>query len=165
MESSTPHAGLRSAAVFALGGLFALLAIGLALLSSGVYRDVAAAADDHYIHRTALSYLVNQIRRSDALGAVALGTFGEGDALCLTETVDGAEYITLLYCYEGQLRELYMEAGTGLSPEYGVAVLPLSGLDLSLEGSLVRLSVTTEEGLVHSAALSPRCGAEEVGEL
>lgn len=165
MESNAAHTGLRSAAVFALCGLFALLAMGLALLSSGIYLDTVEAADENSAHRTALSYLINQVRRSDAEGAVALGTFGEGDALCLTETVDGAEYITLLYCYEGQLRELYMEAGTGLSPEYGIAILPLSGLDLTLEGETIRLSVTTEGGYVHSATVAPRCGAEEVGTL
>ena len=60
------HSGLRSAAVFALCGLFAVLAVGLAALSGGVYRAAALDSDQNYVRRTALSYLVNQVRRADA---------------------------------------------------------------------------------------------------
>ena len=101
------HSALRSAAVFVLCGLFAVLAMGLALLSSGVYRSTTAESDRNFTRRTALSYLVNQIRQADGTGRVAVGTFGGSDALALTEHLDGTEYVTILYCLDGQLRELY----------------------------------------------------------
>lgn len=63
-----------------LAALFALLAMGVTLMGTGVYRAVADDADANSTQRTALSYVVNQIRRSDA-GGVAIGTFGGGDAL------------------------------------------------------------------------------------
>ena len=114
-----------------LCALFFLLAMGLTLLSSGVYRAVAAQADETYAQRTALSYLVNQVRRSDAPGGVSVGRFGDSDALFLRE--EG--YVTILYCYEGQLRELYMEDGLELSPADGVDVLPLERLELACGGA------------------------------
>ena len=90
------HSALRSAAVFVLCGLFAVLAMGLALLSSGVYRSTTAESDRNFTRRTALSYLVNQIRQADGTGRVAVGTFGGSDALALTEHLDGTEYVTIL---------------------------------------------------------------------
>ena len=109
--------GLRRVVVVCLAGLFALLAMGVTLLGTGVYRAVAGDADANSTQRTALSYVVNQIRRADA-GGVAVGTFGGADALRLTETgEDGSVYVTLIYCWEGSLRELYMEEDTGLAPE------------------------------------------------
>ena len=131
------HSGLRSAAVLALCGLFAVLAVGLALLSSGVYRA----------------------------GGVAVGTFGDGDAVALTETVEGTDYVTILYCLDGQLMELYTEAGSGLTPADGLTVLELSALSVETDGARITFTVTAPDGTVSAASVSPRCGFEEVGEL
>lgn len=155
---------LRSGTVFALCGLFAVLCMGLTLLSAGVYRAVAADADKNYTHRTALSYVVNQVRRSDAARGVALGTFGDSDALQLTEWVDGTAYVTLIYCRDGQLMELFMEEGTGLGPSAGSAVLPVDGLDLSEEDGILTIQIQAH-GQIYTAAIAPRCGTAEVGQL
>ena len=111
--------------------------------------------------RTALSYLVNQIRQADGTGRVAVGTFGGSDALALTEHLDGTEYVTILYCLDGQLRELYTEAGSGLLPEDGIPVLELQSLTLSSEGGLLTLTVTAPNGERATVSLSPRCGLRE----
>ena len=154
------HSGLRSAAVLTLCGLFAVLAVGLALLSSGVYRTAAGASDENDTRRTALSYLINQVRRADRTGGVAVGTFGGGDALALTETVEGTDYVTILYCLDGQLMELYAESGSGLGPADGLAVLALE-----TDGAIITFTVTAPDGTVSTGSVSPRCGFEEVGEL
>ena len=157
--------GLRRVVVVCLAGLFALLAMGVTLMGTGVYRAVAGDADANSTQRTALSYVVNQIRRADA-GGVAVGTFGGADALRLTETgEDGSVYVTLIYCWEGSLRELYMEEDTGLAPEDGMAVLELSSLDLSVTEN-GGLDITASDGEHQwSVTLYPRTGVEEVGEL
>ena len=159
------HTPLRSAAVLALCGLFAVLAVGLALLSSGVYRRTAEAADENAVRRTALSYLINQVHRADRDGGVAVGTFGGSDALALTETVEGTSYVTLLYCLDGQLMELYTEAGSGLTPADGLPVLALEDLSVETDGARITFTVTAPDGTVSTASVSPRCGFEEVGEL
>ena len=159
------HSPLRSAAVLALCGLFAVLAVGLAILSSGVYRSAAASSDGNSARRTALSYLVNQVRRADRVGGVAVGTFGDGDAVALTETVEGTDYVTILYCLDGQLMELYAEAGSDRTPADGLAVLALSDLSVETDGARITFTVTAPDGAVSTASVSPRCGFEEVGEL
>lgn len=157
--------GLRRVVVVCLAGLFALLAMGVTLMGTGVYRAVAGDADANSAQRTALSYVVNQIRRADA-GGVAVGTFGGADALRLTETgEDGSVYVTLIYCFEGSLRELYMEEDTGLAPEDGMPLLELSSLDLSVTEN-GGLDITASDGEHQwSVTLYPRTGVEEVGEL
>ena len=96
----------------------------------------------------------------------AVGTFGGSDALALTEHLDGTEYVTILYCLDGQLRELYTEAGSGLLPEDGIPVLELQSLTLSSEDGLLTLTVTAPNGERATVSLSPRCGLrEEVGAL
>lgn len=148
---------LRTAVVLALCGLFFLLAMGLTLLASGAYRGIVAESDNTYSRRTALSYLVNQVRRNDISGAVSVRAFGDGDAICLEE--DG--YTTLLYCYDGQLRELYAEETLTFAPEDGTALLPLDDLTVALEDGF--LTITTTSGdIISSTSCCLRSGPEEV---
>ena len=163
---STPRAqgALRTAAVFSLCALFAVLAMGLTLLASSVYRSTAADADQNYTQRAALSYLVNQIRRSDETSCVALTEFGGSDAIALTERLDEAEYITLLYCYDGQLRELYTEKGTELTPADGTAILALERISLLEEDGLVRVTAEDKDGNLFAASVALRSGAGEAAE-
>ena len=158
MKTHSGGTGLRRVVIVCLAALFALLAMGVTLMGTGVYRSVADDADTNSTQRIALSYVVNQIRRLDA-GGVAVGTFGGGDALRLTETSeDGSVYVTLIYCFEGSLMELYMEEGTGLAPEDGMELLELSSLDLSVSetGGLD----ITEKGFYYSSTNSSPTAAD-----
>lgn len=142
----------RSFLVVFLCALAFVLAIGLTLLGSGIYRSAVATADENFARRTAMSYLVNQIHRGDRADGVAVEPFGSDMALSLYE----GDYITLLYCYDGQLMELYTEVGTDLKPEDGVAVLPLRSLSLSMENGLICIKA---DGT--SASVAPRSGTKE----
>lgn len=153
--------GLRTAAVFSLCALFAILAMGLTLLSSSVYRSTVADADRNFTHRTALSYLMNQVRRGDRTEGVSIQRFGDGDALVLTEEMDGYAYVTVLYCYDGQLRELYMERGSGLLPADGIAIIPLEALALTQRDGLLEINVTDPGGAVFASSIAPRTGVGE----
>ena len=153
MNNPTARGGLRTLLVFFLCALYFVLAMGLTLLASGIYREAAASSDETYERRTALSYLVNQVRRADAAGGVALTSFGDGDALALREV----EYVTLLYCYGGELMELYAEEHAGLGPADGTAIFPLVSLELDLRDGLLSIDAGGRR-----AALAPRTGVTEV---
>jgi hypothetical protein len=152
------HTGrLRTVAALALCALFLLLAMGLTLLGSGVYRGTVAAADENDACRTALSYLANQVRRGDTAGGVVVGALDGVPAVALSE---GEDYVTYLYCYDGQLRELYTQRGSGLTPADGLAILPLDELVISLDGPLLTFTAGGS-----SVSVSPRCGVAEVDRL
>lgn len=156
--------GGRAALVICLAALYFVLAMGVALLGANLYRATAADAQTNAAHRVALSYVANQVRRGDAPG-LAVGSFEGYPALRLRETTeDGSVYFTLIYCCDGQLRELYMEQDAGLAPEDGISLLPLEGLDFSVSGGML---VVTAQGSERewSVTLSPRTGIEEVGAL
>ena len=65
MKTHSGGAGLRRVVIVCLAALFALLAMGVTLMGTGVYRAVADDAAANSAQRTALSYVVNQIRRAD----------------------------------------------------------------------------------------------------
>lgn len=157
MNPSKSGRSLRTALVVVLCALFFVLAMGITLLGSSVYRGVVSASDRNYTQRTALSYLINQVRRA---WSVDVGSFEFCPALDLGGTGAESDYHTVLYVYDGQLRELYAQRDSGLTPADGTAILPLSDLELELEDGLITLTVTAEDGKSYSASVAPRLGAE-----
>lgn len=159
MKDGVSRGALRSVLIALLCGLFFLLSMGITLLSSGVYRETVDAADQNAAQRTALSYLVNQVRRGAVLG---LGKFGGEDAILI---YDEAGYVTILYCYDGALRELYTEPGAGLAPADGLALLPLTELTVALDGNgyLLSLAATTPDGNRETALVFTRHHVEDFG--
>ena len=133
--------GLRSSFVIVLGALFCLLAMGVVFLSGGTYNKIVADADRTYDRRIAISYLTNQVRQFNRCDEVSVEAFGDGDALVLTR--DG--YETRLYCSDGQLCELYTEAGTALAPEDGIAITGLDALHVSFGAEGALLQIQTEQ--------------------
>lgn len=160
MNPSKSGRGVRAALVVVLCALFFLLAMGITLLGSGVYRGVVTAADRNYIQRTALSYLVNQIRRASS---VDVGSFELSPALDLSAPEE-EDYHTVLYVYDGQLRELYAQRDAGLTPADGTAILPLEELSITLDDGLITL-IATQNGEPFSTCVAPRVSAGEIGEV
>lgn len=161
MKNAPDGRGFRTVVVFCLAGLYFVLAIGVTVLGSSIYRSVAVAADENSTHRAALSYVVNQVRRSGK-DTVALGEFEGVPALCLSETTpEGYVYLTYIYCYEGYLRELYTEADSGLLPADGTALIELEKLEFSLTGELVSVTAGDADGRSWSVSIH----AGEVGGL
>ncbi len=54
-------------------------------------------------------------------------------AVVLLQETDDASYLTYLYAWDGQLRELYVKEGTTLSPSAGKSILPVK--EFSVEES------------------------------
>ena len=135
-------AKLRAVPVVALCGMFLFLAATVVLLSTSVYRSVEAASADHAQERVALSYLMSQLRANDGAERIHMGSFGDGDALILS---DGA-YTTTLYCHEGHLMELYANEALDLPPESGYAIAQAESLSVEASGKLLRLTITQSTG-------------------
>lgn len=143
----------------ALFSIFAALAVGVTLLSGGVYRRCMARAEETNTGRTALSYVTNQLRRSDRAGTVEVTAFGGTDALRLDQE-EG--YELLLYCYDGQFRELYAATDSGAEPADGTALFPMETMEATALGSRIDLTFTTTDGEIWKTDVSLRCGEDRL---
>ena len=147
------------AAVFLLGAVFLFLSVGLVLLGSSVYRRVVADSQENDRLRTTLSYIANQVRRSDVEGNVQVGAFNGQEALLLSRDLDGIECITYLYYWDGSLRELFVEKGNELAPEAGLPVMPLENISFTLTANgLINVEALLEGGARAQLVLAPRSG-------
>ncbi len=156
MYEQDSQKSLQTAIVVALASLFFVLAMGIAIVGAGVYSRINNGAEDNYTQRTALSYLVNQVRRSDVEGGIDIGDFGDGGSVFLTKMEGGYEYVTCLYLYGGNLMELYTEAGTQLNPQDGTAIVEINDLAVDYAEGVITFNVVDNKGEEISASIAPR---------
>lgn len=161
MEKRAPRAAAVMAAL-ALLCLYAATAMLAIAAGAAVYADTAALAADRSGARSAAAYLTSRVRGSDsAANSVGLGELDGRSALVLTETVNGSEYITYVWCEEGRLRELYVKAGSGLGADAGVSVAEAAALELTRVGDgLIKAVVTGADGTTAATYIAVRSGAE-----
>lgn len=112
-----------------------------------VYRRVADRVEQSADGRLTLSYITAKLHSGDAAGSVETGQFGGSDAVFLYQDYDGVTYETILYVYEGSLREMLCEKGWEQDPEFGEPVAQAESLEVSqpAEG-LLRLVLTEPPG-------------------
>lgn len=167
-------------------GLFVLLSFGvfavcvLLVLLTGAqrYRVQVERGQESWEGRTCLQYAATKVRHGDAAGAVDLALLagpaeqppaadGNGDvwwdALLLLEELDGQRYTTMVYCYDGYVRELFTGEGMeNFDPESGEAVMAAQALRFAInDEGLLKIQATDSGGDTHTLALCLRSG--EVG--
>lgn len=125
--------------VFAVSVLLVLLA------GTGAYQDVAAKMETQYNERTCLSYLDAKVRHYDKAGMAAAEQFDGCDALALYEDADGVRYKTLIYCYDGYIKELFFEEGLSFQPADGQNIVPAEFLTVTaVAENLIQLECGSE---------------------
>lgn len=148
---------MENVALLCLCALFFFLAMGAVVMGVSAYQGVSRVVEENTAYRTALAYITNQVRRADTGGGVSAGSYQGIDALILTESFMGETYITYIYCYDGALRELFVEQGYELEVEAGTELLPLEGMSVTTaDGGLIQVRVRDTEGVEGSVLLVPR---------
>lgn len=131
----------------ALFFVFAVSAMTVILLATGVYRSTTEHSSLNYTARTSLAYICEKIHQNDAGGDVALGTFDGCDALVLRQTRGEDTYQTYIYVYENELKELFIKDGVEAPAKSGKTILAVD--DFSMEAvrdGLFRFTCTDADG-------------------
>lgn len=140
--------------------LFAILAVCVLLVlmtGANAYRRLVKRGEEAYLVRTVPQYIATKIRKADTVNAVSVGKFAGGEALELTEWIEGSCYVTRIYCYDGFVRELFSLVGTEAEPEAGERIAKAKEILFSLEEGSLSVTVSQEEGNVTKQNLTLRC--------
>lgn len=122
--------------------VFALMILSVLLSGAGAYQRLTVRGEENYDSRSSAQYVATKLRQAPSAESVELRTFGGSDCLCITEEIDGAEYITRVYCHDGWIRELFTLAEGDFTPGDGEKILEAEALELNFENELIRVAVT-----------------------
>jgi len=142
--------------VLLLFGVFAVCILSVLLTGADAYHRLAQRDQLSYDRRTAGQYLSTRVRQGDQLGNVAVGSFEGVDVLVLSEEIEGETYETLVYCYDGYLRELFAAAEGDFLPEDGEKVLEAQSMLLQKDGQTLTVELTGPVGEVQELTLCLR---------
>jgi hypothetical protein len=81
-------------------------------------------------------------------------------ALVLRRDFGGSDYLTCLYVYDGELRELFTEEGFEQELASGVSIMPVADLSFELRNGMIKAVVTEPSGETSSLILTPRSGVK-----
>lgn len=131
--------------MFCMGLLLLLFGIGaytLVMMGSDSFARMLARRDAGANVRIALSFAANQIRNADMEGGVSIRATEAGDALVLTQVIDGERYDTYIYWHNNTLKECFQAADVPFVPEAGEWLTGLGGFSLSCpDGRAIRVTV------------------------
>lgn len=148
--------------IFLIYGMFALFSLFLVVIGANVYRDVVTVGDENTAVRATFSYVANKVRMNGGdPGEVRLEQREGVSVLVLPRTVGTEEYETLIYCYDGVLKEYFGKAGQDFAPGAGEKIVNVREFVLEEDGpGMLCLSALEEDGTRRSMHLNIQ-GSEE----
>lgn len=150
--------------VLLLFAVFAVCIMSVLLTGADAYQRLTRRDQESYDRRTVTQYIATKVRQNDAAGAISIrlfdeaGTKADGDTLQMLEQLEGEEYCTRIYCWDGYIRELFSAPYDEFYPEDGEKVMQAQDLWFSLEEDLLTVTVTHTDGQREEIALYLRSG-------
>ena len=135
-------------AAFLVFGIFAVCVLTVLLLGADTYQKLHQRDQEAFSKRTCVQYLSTRVRQAGGSGVEGIADVGGKDALVLRETIEGEEYKTYIYCYDGWIREYFCVADsdeTMPEPEFGEQILEADSLTLHLDQGLLTAEIVQGE--------------------
>lgn len=131
----------------ALFFVFAVSAMTVILLATGIYRSTTEHSSLNYTARTSLAYICEKIHQNDINGDVVLGTFDGCDALILKQPRREDTYQTYIYVYENELKELFIKVGVDAPAKSGKTILAVEDFSMeTVKDGMFRFTCTDADG-------------------
>lgn len=127
-----------------LYGMFTLFSLLLVLIGAQVYKRIVSNTEARSNVRASLSYVANRVRAESGAGSIRLEQRDGVDVLVLTEEGETRSFETLIYFYDGMLRELFQASEDPFTPESGEELTALE--DFSMEEKTPGLLAFTSKG-------------------
>jgi hypothetical protein len=99
-------------------------------MSGTGYKNIIELTQKNADEQIALSFIWTKVKNGDELNKVYLTDFQDVPALCIEENLDGYDYFTMIYHYDGWIREMFYEKGYPLSLKDGSQIMKASSFQL-----------------------------------
>lgn len=158
MKNNANERTISVVAALLVFGIFAVGVMGVLLSGASAYRRMSRRDNVTFADRTAAQYITTKLRQAPAPDGVFVSEFGGADALCIRQELNGAVYVTRIYCHEGWLMELFSSADGTFLPEDGEKILPLQSISLTDRDGAVTAVLTDEAGNSRAVTVYLRSG-------
>ncbi|MEG2054462.1 MAG: DUF4860 domain-containing protein [Oscillospiraceae bacterium] len=139
----------------ALFCVFTASALIVVLIGTNVYKTTVSNMQSSFSERTAMAYVAQKVRQNDVENALSVGSVEDQRALVIKEKTDNGVFLTYIYCYNGELCELFTTEDFKPTLESGQPLVPLKDFYVyqNANGSFF-VETTTESGEISTMTLA-----------
>lgn len=152
---------MASAGVMMAFLIFAFCAVSMLLYSAAFCQNISQRGEQAWERRTCGQYLEWKVQQMDEAGCITAETLDGGDALVLTESIEGVSYSTWIYCSGGWMREYFAESASTPDPCAGTEILEADQMQIAQDGDLVSVKTKLSDGTQICTEICIRSGGEE----
>ena len=135
--------------VLVLFCVFAFTILFVLMSGANVYKDTAKIMQERYEERTCISYISAKIRHYDNENSVYLTDFNGVTALAMDEEINGTYYNTLIYFYNGSVKELFCEKKASFPIDSGTNIINVDDLQFAkvdADSGLIKIKCKGKSG-------------------
>lgn len=147
---------LGSVLVLLVFAIFVASVLLVLLTGADAVQKLNERDQSSYDRRTVVQYITTRIRQGDQRDMVEVREMEGRSVLTLKERIEDVDYETYVYCYDGYLCELFVEAGLEMDLEFGEWILPLQELTFEDLGTHIKAKVVMEDGAQREIMLALR---------
>jgi len=111
--------------------IFAFSVLMVLMLGASIYKNINDISREDENERTVLSYVRTKAKNFDVAGSISVDDFHGVSALCIYENIEGTDFRTVIYGYDGWLYELFHDTSLSFSLDGGVRISRID--DISFE--------------------------------
>ena len=121
--------------------VFATSVFLVLMLGASTYQNMSEISGQGQNERVLLSYIRTKIRNADSGGRIYISSHHGIPALSIGEVLDDRYFVTLIYLYDGWVRELFHEEGLDFMLGESIPVIRVDSLEFeNAENGLIRVS-------------------------
>lgn len=144
--------------VFLVLGVFALFSMLLVLLGAQAYRASVEQTTGNGQARVLQAFVRNAVRADDADGIIRVEEINGLPVITFKSSMDGERYVKYVYCYEGELCELFTAEEYGFDPDGGERICAAGSFNPSVKDGLMTIDMTCEDGEPCTVSIALRGG-------
>ena len=145
--------------VLSLFCVFAVSSVVLILFGADIYNKTVSSMNDNYASRTSVAYITEKIRQSDIYDSIRIDDSLGYERLLMARNINGMEYATSLYEYDGYLYELFARTDIELPIDAGQQVIALTALNFEfVSDNLLKVTFCDESEKETELFINLHCG-------
>jgi len=126
--------------------LLAFLTTEFVIFAANGYRKIYEKRSMNSEADTCINYVRKKIHQNDSDGGVEIADLAGNSALVLRKNISGKIYLTYIYAYKGEIRELFTQENASVTPESGTAIMKVSDFRITQPGERLFCFSCTDAG-------------------
>lgn len=123
--------------------LFVCCLLASVLAFASVYKRLGSDIGKRFDTATAQTLVLQKLRSYDDAD-ISVGKSGDITYLGFADTIDGESYMTYIYAYGGELKELFVPYDAPFSADSGNTLLPAEDFTAETDGRTICFTVTCD---------------------